>query len=83
MLGKNCLVFGCGLCRRIKGIGIWKFFAVKSDFYKKWRFDWFSVNIKVKVMNKFCKELIVKDRVYICERYFVFEYLMFVFSFVI
>lgn len=71
MLGKNCLVFGCGSCRRIKGIGIWKFFVVKSDFYKKWRFDWFSVNIKVKVMNKFFKELLRIGFIYVKDILFL------------
>lgn len=58
MPGKNCSVFGCGSCRRTKGIGIWKLPAAKSDSYKKWRSDWLSVNTKAKVMNKSFKELL-------------------------
>ena len=87
MPGKNCSVFGCGSCRRTKGIGIWKLPAAKSDSYKKWRSDWLSVNTKAKVMDKSFKELIAKDRVYTCERHFasddieICEYLVFVFSF--
>ena len=87
MPGENCSVFGCGSCRRTKGIGIWKLPAVKNDSYKNWRSDWLSAITKTRVMDKSFKELIAKDRVYTCERHFasddieICKYLMFVFSF--
>ena len=30
MPGENCAVFGCGTCRKVKGIGIWKVPAAKD-----------------------------------------------------
>ena len=42
MPGDNCAVFGCGSCRRTKGIGIWKLPAAKDEAHKKWRDDWLS-----------------------------------------
>lgn len=87
MPGENCSVFGCGSCRRTKGIGIWKLPAAKNDSYKKWRSDWLSAITKTRVMDKSFKELIAKDRVYTCERHFasddieICKYLVFAVSF--
>ena len=81
MPGENCSVFGCGSCRRTKGIGIWKLPGAKNDSYKKWRSDWLSAITKTRVMDKSFKELIAKDRVYTCERHFVCKYLVFAVSF--
>lgn len=30
MPGENCAFFGCGTCRKVKGIGIWKVPAAKD-----------------------------------------------------
>ena len=38
MPGKNCSIVGCGSCRRIKGIGIFKVPSEKAD--KDWRDRW-------------------------------------------
>ena len=59
----------------------------KNDSYKEWRSDWLSAITKTRVIDKSFKELIAKDRVYTCERYFasddieICKYLVFVFSF--
>jgi len=42
MPGDNCAVFGCGSCRRTKGIDTWKLPASKDDATKKWRKDWLN-----------------------------------------
>lgn len=42
MFGDNCFVVGCGLCWKMKGIGIWKFLVLWNEVYKKWRFDWLN-----------------------------------------
>lgn len=47
MLGDNCVVFGCGSCRRIKGIGIWKLLVVKDDVYRKWWDEWLKEIIRM------------------------------------
>ena len=67
MPGENCSVFGCGSCRRTKGIGIWKLPVAKNDSYKEWRSDWLSAITKTRVIDKSFKELIAKDRVYTCD----------------
>ena len=40
MPGANCAVFGCGSCRRTKGIGIWKLPVAKDEAHRKWRDEW-------------------------------------------
>ena len=40
MPGENCAVFGCGSCRRTKGIGIWKLPLAKDEAHEKWREEW-------------------------------------------
>jgi len=40
MPGANCSVFGCGSCRRRKGIGIWKFPEAKDEAHGTWRDEW-------------------------------------------
>lgn len=70
MPGENCAVFGCGSCRRTKGIGIWKLPKAKNDEYKKWRSDWLSEITKTRVIDKSFREAIKKDKVYTCERHF-------------
>ena len=40
MPGANCSVFGCGSCRRTKGIGIWKLPVAKDEAHGTWRDEW-------------------------------------------
>ena len=40
MPGVNCSVFGCGSCRRTKGMGIWKLPLAKDEAHGKWRDEW-------------------------------------------
>ena len=40
MTGANYSVFGCGSCRRTKGIGIWKLPVAKDEAHGKWRDEW-------------------------------------------
>ena len=40
MPGANCSVFGCGSCRRTKGIGIWKLPMAKDEAHGTWRVEW-------------------------------------------
>ena len=70
MPSENCSVFGCGSCRRTKGIRRGKIPAAKNDSYKKWRSDWLTAITKRRAMDKSFKELIAKDRAYTCERHF-------------
>ena len=49
MPGDNCSVFGCGSCRRTKGIGIWKLPSARNAEYKKWREEWLSAITKTRV----------------------------------
>ena len=37
MPGENCAVFGCGSCRRTKGIGIWKLPSAKEEAHLTWK----------------------------------------------
>ena len=44
----NCSVFGCGSCRRTKGIGIWKLPLAKDAAHAKWRDEWLGADKKDK-----------------------------------
>ncbi|XP_022793887.1 uncharacterized protein LOC111332736 [Stylophora pistillata] len=70
MPGENCSVFGCGTCRRSKGIGIWKLPAPRNAEYKKWREDWLNELTKTRVVDANFRQLIEKDRVFTCEKHF-------------
>ena len=60
MPGDNCAVFGCGSCRRTKGMGIiWKLPAAKDEAHKKWRHDWLSEITKTREIDH---EFRKKDR---------------------
>ncbi|PFX27521.1 hypothetical protein AWC38_SpisGene7781 [Stylophora pistillata] len=70
MLGENYSVFGCGTCRRGKGIGVWKLPAQRNAVYKKWREDWLNELTKTRVVDANFRQLIEKDRVFTCEKHF-------------
>ena len=52
MPGENCAVFGCGSCRRTKGIGIWKLPLVKDEAHEKWREEWLGEIKKTREMDR-------------------------------
>ena len=70
MPGDNCAVFGCGSCRKTKGIGIWKLPAPRNDEYKQWREQWLNELTKTREVDKDFQRLINNDRVYTCEKHF-------------
>ena len=70
MPGDNCAVFGCGSCRRSKGIGIWKLPAARNAEDKKWREEWLSELTKTRVLDAEFRKLIDNDKVYSCEKHF-------------
>ncbi len=70
MPGENCSVYGCGTCRRTKGIGIFKLPAAKNEEYKKWREDWLGQIVRTRVVDKSFRMQIKEDSVYTCEKHF-------------
>lgn len=73
MPGENCAIFGCGSCRRTKGIGIWKLPLAKDEAHAKWREEWLSEIKKTREIDQNFRELIKHDRVYTCEKHFAPE----------
>lgn len=73
MPGDNCAVFGCGSCRRTKGIGIWKLPFPRNDEYKKWRLEWLNEIKKTREVDSDFQKQIDGDRVYTCEKHFAPE----------
>ena len=73
MPGDNCAVFGCGSCRRTKGIGIWKLPAAKDEAHKKWRHDWLSEITKTREIDHEFRKRIENDKVFTCEKHFDVE----------
>lgn len=73
MPGENCSVFGCGTCRRSKGIGIWKLPAPRNAEYKKWREDWLKINklLYVRYFNHIAFILIFVHKIIINEQYLI------------
>jgi len=70
MPGDNCSVFGCGTCRRTKGIGIFKLPSARNAEYKKWREQWLSAITKTRVIDKDFQKQIDNDKVFTCEKHF-------------
>lgn len=70
MPGENCSVFGCGTCRRTKGIGIWKLPAPRNQEYKKWRENWLSQITKTRTFEKDFRKMIDNNKVFTCEKHF-------------
>ena len=66
MPGDNCSVFGCGSCRRTKGIGIWKLPSARNAEYKKWREEWLRAITKTSVIDEDFKKQIDSDKVFTC-----------------
>lgn len=70
MPGRNCAVFGCGSCRRTKGIGIWKLPKADDAKHREWRESWLGKLKKTRVIDSNFREQIKNDRVYTCEKHF-------------
>ena len=70
MPGVNCAVWGCGSCRRTKGLGIFKLPAAKDEVHKKWREGWLGEITKTREKNFEFQKLIENDTVYTCEKHF-------------
>ncbi|CAB3993280.1 Transposable element P transposase, partial [Paramuricea clavata] len=70
MPGDNCAVMGCRMCRRTKGIGIFKLPAPKNDEYKAWRSQWLNELTKTRVIDKNFRAQIDNDKVFTCEKHF-------------
>ena len=70
MPGDNCSVFGCGTCRRTKGIGIFKLPSPQIAEYKKWREEWLNEPTKTRVIDKNFQNQIDNGKVFTCEKHF-------------
>ena len=68
MQGANGSVFGCGLCRRTKGIGIWKLPVAKDESHGKWRDEWLGKIKKTREMDQNFSEQSKSDAIYTCEK---------------
>lgn len=68
--GDNCAVFGCGSCRRKKGIGIWKLTVAKDDAHRKWRDAWLKEITRTREIDQEFRKRIEADKVFTCERHF-------------
>ena len=75
MHGANGSVFGCGLCRRTKGIGIWKLPVAKDEAHGKWRDEWLGKIKKTREMDQNFREQSKSDAIYTCtgEKHFAPE----------
>lgn len=73
MPGRNCAVFGCGSCRRTKGIGIWKLPLAVDDRHREWREAWLGELKKTREIHSDFRDQIKNDRVYTCEKHFAPE----------
>ena len=67
MPGQNCII-GCGACRRMKGLGIFK--LPSEDANKEWRSIWLGEIKKRRTVDKHFQDLINKDHAYTCEKHF-------------
>ena len=70
MPGDNCAVWGCGSCRRRKGIGIFKLPLPKDAEHKTWRKEWLNEITKTREKDSEFQRLIDNDRVFTCENHF-------------
>lgn len=70
MPGDNCAVFGCGTCRRTKGIGIFKLPSLRNAEYEKWRKEWLNQLTKTRIIDKDFQSQIDKGNVFTCEKHF-------------
>ncbi|XP_031550217.1 uncharacterized protein LOC116287678, partial [Actinia tenebrosa] len=71
--GRNCAVFGCGSCTRIKGIGIWKMKLAVDEKHREWREAWLGELKNTREIDSDFRDQIKNDRVYTCEKHFAPE----------
>lgn len=73
MPGRNCAVFGCGSCRRTKGIDIWKLPLAVDEHHRESREAWLGELKKTRVIDSDFRDQMRNDRVYTCEKHFAPE----------
>ena len=70
MPGVNCAVFGCGSCRRTKGIEIFKLPSAKDEKHKRWRDEWLGELKKTRELDEDFRRQINQEKVFTCEKHF-------------
>ena len=68
MPGDNCSVNGCGVNRRMKGMGIFK--IPSADTNSEWRKKWLGELLRFRELDVNLRAQIKQNRVFICERHF-------------
>ena len=66
----NCTVFGCGSCRRTKGIEIFKLPSAKDEKHKRWRDEWLGELKKTRELDEDFRRQINQENVFTCEKHF-------------
>ena len=77
MPGVNCAVFGCGPCRRTKGIEIFKLPSAKDEKHKKWREEciWLGELKKTRELDEYFRRQINQEKVFTCEKHFYHHFI--------
>ena len=70
MPGVNCSVYGCGSCRRTKGIGIFKVPLPKDDAHRRWHDEQLGELKKTREIDQDFRRQIKDDKIYTCEKHF-------------
>ena len=78
MPSDNRSVYGCGVNRRMKGIGIFQIPAENDN--KEWREKWLAELLKIRELDTNFSRQINKNSVYICERKKVQNYIFYITS---
>ena len=68
MPSDNSSVNGCGVYRRMKGIGIFQIPAENNN--KEWREKWLAELLKIRKLDTNFRRQINENSVFICERHF-------------
>ena len=68
MSGANCAIFGCGINRCHKGIGIFK--PASKTEHPEWRSKWINIITRDRVVDRVLKERIDNDSVFVYEKHF-------------
>ena len=79
MPGANCAFPDCGVTRREKFTSLAIFQVPKrtGEFYTKWRTDILDVLLKYRGVDATFKERLKNGKVYICERHYLPEHIIF------
>ena len=70
MPGENCCIFGCGTCRREKGVSIWKLPTPNTPARAKWREELLRIITRDRVVDENFKRKRDNDTLYICQKHF-------------